>query len=733
MTTVRLAWRLLRGGGRQGAVRLLLLTLGVVIAVTAVLSALALTSALGDRERRAQQREPTSASQSAQGLLSVRIRQEVYHDQAWRRLLVGNVGPGAARPPGVRELPQPGQSVVSPALYSARADPAVGLRLGKIVGVIGEEGLLGPNDLVSYTGVQGSSPGSVRSWGTTSKIPSEAPGRRLVQLELLLLIGLPLAMFVQVASRLSAATRSHRVRCLALVGVPTEMIGRTAGLEGAVVGATGAALGIGLFATINGSLATSGILGFTWFSSATSPGLAWAAAITVTVTLSSAWLSARTAVSGGPSSPTSPSPARKVRQVWRRLPLLAGLLLLLFVVPLLPSRATDERAGLTVLGVILSSLGLVLVVRPIALALGGSILARTQSVAARLAVRRLQYEPDGGRTVVVAVISLILLAGIAQAVLHALQEASGFSRDRVVVEVSGAHLTASQRVRVAGIGAREWVRGEFAQTGGGATGPPFIEVYRMPCSALAAAVGPVEGCMDGRQYTLQDADRRLRRPLPVGLTLTAGLGRPVAVPAEELLIPNLAGSRIGLASVLEATADPNYPWSETSFFRLGAATSDVERVEAALLPIEPTMDIRIRPRDITRLTESRLHRGGVRMGLVVGLGLGLLSLVTAAVDRVFERRRAVAALVVVGVPLMTLRRAQALLLLIPLVAGAVPAVLVSALSAYRYLRLGGTTEGYHATPLAWSAAMAVAASIVALATGLVVAGSKPTGPELRRE
>jgi len=715
-------------------VRLLLLALGVTVGVAVVLTALAVTTAFDDRDDRAQQREPVAALESAPGLLGVSVRHEVYDGHAWRRVLVANVTANAVRPPGVTDLPGPGESVVSPALFQAQSDPLIHLRLGKIVGVLGNEALLSPTDLISYTGVAASpgAMGQVRSWGTQGKVAEEFSGRRLFQLELLLLVGLPLVMFLQVASRLSAATRSNRVQALSLVGVPTAMIVRSAALEGAVVGALGALVGSGLFATVNASLATSDVLGFTWFPSATAPGPARLLVLVLVVSGMSAWLSARTTPRVGHALHTGSARAGKRRIPLRWAPAFVGLVLLAFVVPLLPTPESDLRANLTVLGVALSSLGVVLLVRPIAMVVGRSLLSRSPRVATRLAVRRLELEPDGGRSVVVAVISLILLAGIAQGVLHAMQETAGFSSDRAAIDVAGSSLAPAKRGRVAAIRTGRWVSGEFGEAPGGVTGRRFVQVFRMPCSALADAVGqPLPSCADGRNYVLQDADRRAPHPLPAGTELV-GTGRAVIVPSRELFVTRLLGSMVSPGSIVVTTTDPHYPWSGSSFFRFEVATSEVPRVEALVLAIEPTMELRVGPRDVGLLTDSRLHRGIVQLGLVLGLGLGLLGLVMAAVDRVLERRRAVAALVVVGVPLRTLRWAQVLLLLIPLMAGAAPAILVSALSAHRYLRLGDV-GGYYATPLLWAVGMAAAASLAAMATGLVVAGRRPTGPELRRE
>ena len=649
-------------------------------------------------------------------------------------MVVGNVTAESPRPPGVARLPGPGESIVSPALLNAKSDPLIHLRLGTIVGVIGAEGLLSPVDLVSYTGKPLSSPpfGSVRSWGTSAKVASEVSGRGWVQAELLLLVGLPLMLFVRVASRLSASTRANRERALRLVGVPRSVIARAVGLESAVTALFGAALGTGLFATVNSWLA-GGVLGFTWFPQATVPGLPQLVTYGLVAAAAAAWLSARTPKDGRVDSRSRRPWAGRWARVRRLLPLAVGVPLLAFAMPFLQVRAPDLGAYLTLLGLALSALGVVLMVKPASLALGRWVLARSPGTAVRLAVRRLEFEPDGTGTIVAAVISLILLAGIAQAAIHDMQVVSGFSQDRVVVDVRGDSLTAAQRSRVAVVTVGRWLPGELATTPDPALSNRVVPVYRVPCKALAEVLGPLPGCRNGHRYRLRDAHQvRQWHPLVVGQPLH-GLGRPAVIPSEELRVPRLLGSRVGSDSIVVTTTDPDYPWSDNSFFSFGVAATQAERLEARLLSIAPSGDVQVHGRDVELLTEARLHRGTVQLGLVLGLLLGLLGLVVAAVDRVLERRRAVAALIVVGVPLATLRLAQGLLLLIPLVAGTVPAVFVSALSAHRYLGLGGSVDGYYATPLLWALGMAAAATLAAMATGMVVAGHKPTGPELRRE
>lgn len=72
--------------------------------------------------------------------------------------IVALAGPGDRRPPGVRKLPAPGEVVASPALAAllrdrgARAELAARLP-GSVVGLVRDEGLAHPDELIAYLGV----------------------------------------------------------------------------------------------------------------------------------------------------------------------------------------------------------------------------------------------------------------------------------------------------------------------------------------------------------------------------------------------------------------------------------------------------------------------------------------------------------------------------------------------------------------------------------------------------
>lgn len=80
---------------------------------------------------------------------------------SWRgvpltRVYVTEAKSGAPRPPGVARLPQPGEIVLSPAAAALSQSSSGFARLvpGSQVGTIANAGLLGPDELYAYVGVQ---------------------------------------------------------------------------------------------------------------------------------------------------------------------------------------------------------------------------------------------------------------------------------------------------------------------------------------------------------------------------------------------------------------------------------------------------------------------------------------------------------------------------------------------------------------------------------------------------
>jgi hypothetical protein len=642
---------------------------------------------------------------------------------------------------------------VSPALYRDRSSPAVAARVGRVVGILEDSGLEGPSDYVSYTGVTletlNGNAAPVLKWGDRSRPAPDSQSTNVLQSELALLIGFPSLLFLRAASRLSAATRARRLSALRLVGAARAQILHTAALEGSVPGLVGSAIGLAMYAGVNVVLARSGWFGFTWFQNSTALTLTSCIAGVLLVTVLSGFLGmAGTRDLLDNPLRTRAGSSRRVPVVIKCLPLALGLgMLVVLTIAVGDASKRPEPSRTTLIAIALASVGVIWLIAPTTLSLGALWLRRRPSLGLRLAVRRLQHESGSATRLVTAVVSLILVAGMSQAVLRTIYLVAGVTNPSASLEISGRELlNTAQRQRVASLPAAHRVPLEHSiqqRTPVGTPGSPQYfanafgaDVYYMTCADFRiASSSPARGCQEGSSYLLEDSPSALTRQLQPGVQLQMASG-PLVVPSRVLTVPQLFSNvLLHHDSVLVTGSDATtHTWSPNSIFRFAVPTAALEQLETEIAQINPAAQVSIFNQDLTKLELYRIHRGSINLGTILGLLLGLTSLVVTVVDRVSERRRAVAVLAVVGTPLALLRRAQALQLAIPLVVGIVPAIFVAALSSDRYIRLEGTLQsGYFFGSVAWVLAMSGVGAVVAIGSAMVVAGRTPTSEELRQE
>lgn len=121
MRDLRLAWTLLRGAGGREVIRLAAMTLGVAMAVWAVLIGLAAPRAVEHAHQVAVNRAPVVSRQSAAaGGLSLRSVSVVVSNRVWTQVTVTGATADSPRPPGLLAWPAPGQTVPSTAEHARR-------------------------------------------------------------------------------------------------------------------------------------------------------------------------------------------------------------------------------------------------------------------------------------------------------------------------------------------------------------------------------------------------------------------------------------------------------------------------------------------------------------------------------------------------------------------------------------------------------------------------------------
>ncbi len=242
-------------GGREGWIRVLLTAVGVGLGVALLLLTTAIPNALAVRDARENARtdlvfgaQPLPKADDT--LVVARVDTDFHGDSVRGRALEPE-GPGAPLPPGVREFPDAGEMVVSPALRELLESDAGKLlreRLPeRIVGTIGERGLVGSAELAFYRGAEGLAPhidggrvARIDRFGDPDATSEPMdPVLLLLVLVVFVVLLMPVAVFIAAAVRFGGERRDRRLAALRLVGSDSLMTRRIAAgeaLAGAVLG-----------------------------------------------------------------------------------------------------------------------------------------------------------------------------------------------------------------------------------------------------------------------------------------------------------------------------------------------------------------------------------------------------------------------------------------------------------------------------------------------------------------
>lgn len=242
--------RMALAGGRESAVRMVLMVAGIAIGVVLVLyplTAMPVQQAHIDRLawHRTEAASPATAPDPALWLPVT----DRYAGRDVIRVQVAALGPQPPVPPGVDRLPGPGEVVVSPALAELMATvPDDQLRdrfPGRIAGTIGPEGLIAPGELV---GIVGRAPAEMRDMHLAYEIRGiEQPGEEadliifsgiLFGLLAALILG-PVVVFVAMTTRIGGPRRELRFAALRLAGatrLQTAVLAATETVGAAIAG-----------------------------------------------------------------------------------------------------------------------------------------------------------------------------------------------------------------------------------------------------------------------------------------------------------------------------------------------------------------------------------------------------------------------------------------------------------------------------------------------------------------
>ncbi|MDB1086928.1 ABC transporter permease [Streptomyces sp. ACA25] len=340
-----LGLRFALAGGREGWTRTVLTGVGVGIGVAVLLLAAAVPSLLGARvDREAARGSGWSGElmEPGPGTMLYAKTDTTFRDRAVRGRELEPDGDRPPLPPGVAEIPGPGQMVVSPALREVlESDDGALLRARlphEVTGTIGDAGLVSPTELVYYAGSD--TLHTVQPSWELHRIDSfgEAPASRPLDAFLLLLVVvtcvvllLPVGAFIATAVRLGGERRDRRLAALRLVGADIRMTHRMAAGEALAGALLGLLLGILIFFVGRRMLAGVEVLGLSVFPTDAVPHplitvliLCAVPSAAVVVTLQ-----AMRRISIEPLGVVRGAGVRTRRLWWRLLPAAVGLALLL--------------------------------------------------------------------------------------------------------------------------------------------------------------------------------------------------------------------------------------------------------------------------------------------------------------------------------------------------------------------------------------------------------------------
>lgn len=252
-------------GGREGWIRAVLTAVGVGLGVALLLLTTAIPNALAERDRREEARSDHTFSQQkipkADNTLIILDADTTFRDSAVRGRLLEAEGPRAPLPPGVAEFPAAGEMVVSPALKELLASDDGKLlreRLDhRITGTIGEQGLVGSQELAYFAGGKGlakqleglASGARIDSFGNDDLGSADPwdPVLLLLVLVVFVVLLMPVAVFIAAAVRFGGERRDRRLAALRLVGSDGRMTRRIAAGEALAGSVLGLVLGTGFF------------------------------------------------------------------------------------------------------------------------------------------------------------------------------------------------------------------------------------------------------------------------------------------------------------------------------------------------------------------------------------------------------------------------------------------------------------------------------------------------------
>ena len=682
--------RLAFGGGRASWARLALTALGIGLAVALLLIAACVPNAQNAHQARTAATSFVFGEQppiAGVDPLYVHWSYDVYRGRDFSGKVLVPGGPHAPVPPGVSRLPGPGEIVLSPALADLLAsDDGALLRPRypqRVIGLIGQDGLSGPNELTFYSG-EAPRPGIqsepavsvVYRFGVTRDDEALPPVLVLMMTVGVAVLLFPLLVFVAIGARLSGATRDRRLAALRLVGAGASRVRWIAAGEALLSAVLGLLLGVVLFLLARPLASGVEVFDVAVFQSDLVPWWPFAllvlAAVPVLAVLAALVAMRRTVIE--PLGVVRDARPVRRRLWWRLLPPVAGALLLV------TQQGVLRRTGGTISQVVvLLGVSLLLLTIPVLLPWAVErVVGRMRGgpPAWQLAVRRLQVD-SGTSARVVGGIAVVLAGSIAMlAVISMAGDAVGAPRGpnprvgpmQLYVEDAPTELGGlADRLRgVPGVQAtvpvqQVWLRGTDEHSPGQPT-------YVASCAVVLQMV-TTPACADGDVFAVDPSSYRHvgADPAPQpGQRYTAmgahGQDGPQwTVPAGLRAVKPSADNWFPQQTLLLTPgAAAGLPLTPQGIVLLRVDVTSPDVLERVRNVAQPALGWRVQLSTngaVTISDQARVYLTLRRLLLacsVLTLVLAGASLLVLAAEQVRERRRPLAVLAASGVPRRTL-------------------------------------------------------------------------------
>ncbi|ASR38756.1 permease [Prauserella marina] len=668
MNSGRLALRVLRVD-RRSRVSAILTAVGVAVATGLVLLLVGLPFATQARADRSVWQEPSYQSgEDGSATLSLARSDDVIDGRQIQRIDVAPLGDPAAitLPPGVGALPAPGEALLSPELRKLvddRPSSQLGDRFGEQAGVLGEEALAYPGQLVVLVG-QDAADMPVTAFSQDGFATDGARADPLLQLLAgvgVVVLLVPSLVLVSSAARLTAARRERRLAALRLAGATPKQVVSMVAAETAIASVTGAIIG---FAVSPGLHALARYVpwdGGTWQASDFTVPLGVSIPIVLAIpllVLFAAVLGLRRVVRT-PLGATSQH-TKKPLHWWRLLPLpLAGLFFMFAI-----STAEEAESVVPVLGALALVIASAALVGPwVTSAIGGIFVRIWRKPSMLLAGRKLRDDPQGAYRASAGVVLAVFTGSMALTLLPSFESLGGSSspfQDSVLYirTDSGSAQRIAERANheLAAQGQRERASeiGEVVLTNGRSeTGQ---QAYVLDCAAAEELLRlDMAGACAGQPgiyspYTFSGDDLAVS-------AIWDGKATPLTgdVPVRPV---TTKGEGIDSVPVIDPAVLPAGVLPEEVTVAVPTTSADYEVVRTALASAANGAQIESRA---TRLDSQDSTLADLRRVTVIGLlaaaVLGGCSAAIATAGSVLDRRKTFGALIAAGTPVNVLARA----------------------------------------------------------------------------